>query len=89
MKKFFTLLVFCAVLQPILAQTVLFTETFDEANGATSGTSAEGISWSAVCPACLSGDYYQVVDGAFEGKIPTGPLFGLRAILPFRQEHNL
>ena len=54
------------------AQTVLFTETFNEANNATTGTSAEGISWAATCPACLAGDYYYVVNGAMEGQDTNG-----------------
>ena len=54
------------------AQTILFSETFNEANNATTGTSAEGISWTATCPACASGDYYYVVNGAMEGQDTNG-----------------
>lgn len=54
------------------AQTILFSETFNEANNATTGTSAEGISWTATCPACVSGDYYYVVNGAMEGQDTNG-----------------
>ena len=56
-----------------MGQTILFTETFDEANGATTGMSAEGINWSSVCPDCDAGDYFEVLNGAFEGNDTNGP----------------
>ncbi len=39
-----------------LSQTTIFSETFDESNGATSGTSAEGVAWNSVCPGCAAPD---------------------------------
>ncbi len=50
---------------------VLFLETFDEANGATTGT-ASGLDWSADCPMCLSGDYWEVQNGVLEGNDTNG-----------------
>ena len=41
--------------------TVLFQEDFEgEADGATSGTDANGIAWTATCPGCVGGDFFEV-----------------------------
>ena len=39
------------------AQTTLFSETFNESNNSTSGTSAEGISWSSTSGSVSGGQY--------------------------------
>lgn len=54
----------------IYAQTSLFTETFDEPNGSTSGVSQEGIGWNMNCATtssfpCQSGSF-GVQNNAFE-----------------------
>ncbi|MEL6986545.1 MAG: hypothetical protein AAGK97_01855, partial [Bacteroidota bacterium] len=70
------LLLFCLIItysSNICGQTTIFSETFDEAVGSTSGTSAEGINWTATCPGCLTGDYHEIRGGALEGGDTNGP----------------
>ena len=57
------------------AQTLVFQETFNETVGSTSGISDEGnaVSWSATCPACLVGDFFEIVNGGMEGEDTNGP----------------
>jgi len=50
---------------------VLFQETFDEANGSSTGSDA-GINWTGDCPTCLAGDYWEVLNGVFEGNDTNG-----------------
>jgi hypothetical protein len=57
----------------LTGQTTLFSESFDEANGATNGSSAEAMNWSASCPFCLAGDFYEVDNGEFKGGDTNGP----------------
>lgn len=45
-------------------QVNIFTESFDEINGATSGTSAEGVNWSSTCIGCSG--IFAVNNGVFE-----------------------
>jgi len=41
--------------------TVLFNEDFEgEADGATSGTDAGGVAWTATCAGCVGGDFFEV-----------------------------
>jgi len=41
--------------------TVLFNEDFEgEADGATSGTDASGVAWTATCPGCAASDFFEV-----------------------------
>lgn len=52
---------------------VVFAETFNESNNATSGTdNVGGVSWSSTCATCLSGDHWYVVNGMFEGQDTNG-----------------
>lgn len=70
--KTFTLLLCFLFSAKAIGQTILFSESFDEAAGSTTGNSAEGISWSATCPNCGSGDYYEVNSGTFKGQDTNG-----------------
>ncbi|MDB0037929.1 gliding motility-associated C-terminal domain-containing protein [bacterium] len=54
-----------------LFSQVIFQETFDEPNTSTTG-SASGVDWSSTCPNCITGDYWEVNSGAFEGKDTNG-----------------
>lgn len=59
--------------QFIFGQTI-FLETFGEGDGATSGTDdVGGVSWTASCPACVSGDYFEILSGQMEGLDTNGP----------------
>ncbi len=41
--------------------TILFSEDFeDEGDEATSGTDDNGIAWTATCPGCITGDFFEV-----------------------------
>lgn len=67
------LLLFVFFSNSISGQVDIFTETFDEPNGSTSGMSAEGIPWSRVCPTCPNTGYYEVNNGAFENNNTDAP----------------
>lgn len=55
------------------AQTV-FSESFDEGDGAIAGTDdLGGVPWTSSCPFCVSGDYWEIVGGLFEGNDTNGP----------------
>ncbi len=54
------------------AQVDLFTETFDEFNGATTGVSDEGIPWTADCSACSPSGSYSVMNGTLENNNTDG-----------------
>jgi gliding motility-associated-like protein len=70
-----TILVFASFL--FLANTnaqIIFSETFDEANGSVSGNdNTGGVAWTSTCPSCLSGDHYEVQSGQLEGQDTNGP----------------
>lgn len=52
---------------------IVFTETFDEGDGATSGNDETGnVSWTADCPTCQSGDHLEIVNGALENQDSNG-----------------
>ncbi len=64
----------CILPNNLFAQTIIFTESFDEAAGSMMGTSTEGVNWSATCPDCAAGDTYEVSpSGAFRGNDTNGP----------------
>lgn len=52
----------------------IFSETFNEANGSTTGTDANGISWSATCNTCqcATSDYVEVQNGVLEAQDTNG-----------------
>ncbi|MCB9223109.1 MAG: gliding motility-associated C-terminal domain-containing protein [Crocinitomicaceae bacterium] len=51
----------------------LFLETFNEANTSTSGfDDIGGVAWSSTCTGCVSGDYWHVLNGVFEGNDTNG-----------------
>lgn len=54
---------------------VIFSETFDEAVGATSGVDNSGnnINWTTSCPSCSGGDWLKVVYGKLEARDTNGP----------------
>jgi len=54
---------------------VLFTETFNEANGSTTGSdNTNGVNWTAVCPGSVaSTDYFRVQSGRLEARDTNGP----------------
>ncbi len=55
-------------------QIDIFTESFDESNGSTSGSSDEGVDWETDCPTCIpSNDYFEVVPGGLEAQDTNGP----------------
>jgi len=57
-----------------LSQTSIFSETFDEADGATSGVSAEGIAWMSTCPDCVPPmDILAVDNGTMTADDTNGP----------------
>lgn len=61
MNRIFSTLIVTFLLMASQAQTVLFSEDFeDEVMMDMSGTSAQGISWTASCPFCASGDIFEV-----------------------------
>jgi gliding motility-associated-like protein len=74
-KYLFTALFFAAFLFGKMANSqTVFTETFDEGDGATTGTDdLGGVSWTATCPACVGGDYFEITGGALEGLDTNGP----------------
>ncbi len=55
--------------------TLLFSETFDEAENATTGVdNTGGVSWTALTPGALATtDYFKVVGGLLEAKDPNSP----------------
>lgn len=61
-KPLFVLLLGVLSVNTIFAQTTLFSESFDEANAATSGTDNSGnnIPWTATCTGCVAGDFFEV-----------------------------
>lgn len=59
--------------QSVFCQTPLFTETFNEANGATSGSSAEGIGWTSSWVQLQPGVNFSVSGGRFENNNSKGP----------------
>jgi hypothetical protein len=53
---------------------VIFTETFNEGNGSTSGTDETGgVSWSSSCGGCISGDLWEEDGGEFHNQDSNGP----------------
>lgn len=53
---------------------VLFSETFNEGDGSTSGTDdIGGISWTSSCGGCISGDIWEEKDGQFHNNDSNGP----------------
>lgn len=54
-----------------VSSQIIFQETFDEPTGATAG-SASGVNWNSSCPSCLTGDYWEVQSGVFEGNDTNG-----------------
>lgn len=71
--RFFLFIMLCCGMQTAYTQTI-FSETFDEANGSTTGNdNTGGVSWSSTCSACLSGDHYEVQSGQLEGQDTNGP----------------
>lgn len=68
-------LVLCALvaITTSSAQTV-FTESFDEPNGSTTGTdNTGGVNWTSSCPTCVGGDWWEVRNGSFEAVDSNGP----------------
>lgn len=68
----FTILLILNGVQYSFCQTPLFTEIFDEPNGATSGTSAEGIGWSSTWVQLQPGVNFSVSGGRFENNNSKG-----------------
>jgi len=75
MKKYILIpLIFSLFYHIAICQTVLFSESFDEADDATTGASAEAITWSTSCPYCVNaGDYYKVLGNVLRGVDNNGP----------------
>ena len=66
---FTSMLLFTSVLS--LNAQIIFQETFSGPDGTVSGT-ANGINWSSSCPSCVSGDYWEIKNGVFEGNDTNG-----------------
>jgi gliding motility-associated-like protein len=61
MKVLVLILTLGLLFNPIFSQTILFSEDFDdETITDMSGTSSQGIAWTATCPACATGDIFEV-----------------------------
>jgi len=53
---------------------VIFSETFNEGDGSTSGSDdIGGVSWTSNCPTLLSGDLWEEKSGAFHNQDSNGP----------------
>lgn len=54
---------------------ILFTETFNESNGSTTGSdNTNGVNWTAVCPGSIAAtDYFRVQSGRLEARDTNGP----------------
>ncbi len=70
MKFFLSFILILTSIISLNAQ-VIFEENFNGSNGTTSG-SANGVNWSSSCPACVSGDYWEINNGVFEGNDTNG-----------------
>jgi gliding motility-associated-like protein len=58
------------------ASSQIFLETFNEANTATSGFDNNGgVPWTSSCVSCVAGDYWEVLNGVFEGNDTNGPAY--------------
>jgi hypothetical protein len=69
-------LILLFILSPILGYSqLIFSETFNEGNGSTSGNDdVGGVSWSTTCPySVASTDYFKIVNGVLEGRDTNGP----------------
>ena len=67
-RAFMAVLSLLLVSTTLSAQTTLFSETFNEANLSTSGTSAEGISWSSTPTSTTGSQNSEVNGGLFENR---------------------
>lgn len=64
LSRLFLLGTFLMVLSTPILQAQFFTEDFSSyADGVTSGTAG---AWTSSCPACVSGDHFEVRSGSFE-----------------------
>lgn len=55
-------------------QITIFSETFNETSGSTSGNdNVGGVNWSSSCGGCISGDIWEVVGGSFQNNDSNGP----------------
>jgi hypothetical protein len=63
MKPFF-LVLFLSLVSLEAQSQVIWSEDFSYTDGTTVGT---GSSWTGVCPACVTGDYFEVKNSQFEG----------------------
>jgi hypothetical protein len=76
MKVLIKLIIISSLLlgvQHAQSQTI-FTETFDEGNGSTSGSDETGgVNWSSACGGCVSGDLWEEDGGQFHNQDSNGP----------------
>jgi hypothetical protein len=57
----------------VYSQTI-FTETFNEGSGSSSGTDETGgVSWTSSCGGCISGDIWEEFNGEFHNNDSNGP----------------
>jgi gliding motility-associated-like protein len=62
------------VVPAVVSAQVIFSETFNEPVGSTTGTdNTGGVAWSSSCAACVAGDWWEVRNGKFEGSDTNGP----------------
>lgn len=70
--KFLTFLLIQFAVATTYGQQIFF-ESFNEANTATAGfDDLGGVAWSSTCTGCVSGDYWHVLNGVFEGNDTNG-----------------
>ena len=74
LMKVCVLIVAIFVGSPIFSQ-VVFNETFDEGDDATTGDDDIGaVSWTTTCPDCIDdGDFFKIQGGALVGQDTNGP----------------
>lgn len=74
-SKTFILVLFNCLVSSFTYGQVIFSESFDEAVDATTGTDEEGgVNWETSCDACLdTGDFFKVTGGKLVGQDTNGP----------------
>jgi gliding motility-associated-like protein len=74
LKRSIFLFLFLMLSVSLNAQLV-FSESFDEIEGSTSGVdNTSGVNWSTACPTCVdAGDFFKVVAGELVGQDSNGP----------------
>ena len=73
MKHILFIILLISVINLSFSQT-LFSETFNEGDGSTTGTDeTSGVNWYSDCPTLLSGDFWEESGGTFRNNDSNGP----------------